>query len=91
MLSSGLVLHFLLYGAVYMSSTVGFISAHVERKSFFALTRGMLWEQLCFFGLDNQQRITPEFSKQQRMQHVESQCRPSEGCDGFGTCGEKVQ
>ncbi|CAE7552764.1 unnamed protein product, partial [Symbiodinium microadriaticum] len=40
MLSSGLVLHLLLYGVVYVASTVGFISAHLERKSFFALTFG---------------------------------------------------
>ena len=40
LLSSGLVLHLLLYGVVYMASVVGFISAHTERKSFFALTLG---------------------------------------------------
>ena len=45
MLSSGLVLHLLLYGVVYVASTVGFISAHLERKSFFALTQGMLKTQ----------------------------------------------
>mmetsp|Transcript_43374 Transcript_43374/g.101230 ORF Transcript_43374/g.101230 Transcript_43374/m.101230 type:complete len:767 (-) Transcript_43374:126-2426(-) len=40
LLSSGLVLHLLLYGVVYVASTTGFISAHLERKSFFALTFG---------------------------------------------------
>ncbi|CAE7345830.1 unnamed protein product [Symbiodinium sp. CCMP2456] len=34
LLSSGLVLHLLLYGVVYVASTVGFISAHLERKTF---------------------------------------------------------
>ena len=39
-LSSGLVAHLLLYGVVYMASVVGFMDAHTERKSFFALTFG---------------------------------------------------
>jgi len=40
LLSSGLVLHLLLYGVVYLTSVTGLISAHMERKSFFALTFG---------------------------------------------------
>ena len=39
-LSSGLVAHLLLYGVVYMSSVMGVMDAHTERKSFFALTFG---------------------------------------------------
>ncbi|CAE7253419.1 unnamed protein product [Symbiodinium pilosum] len=40
LLSSGLVVHLLLYGVVYMAAVLGLISAHLERKSFFALTFG---------------------------------------------------
>jgi len=40
LLSSGLVAHLLLYGVVYFASVLGFMDAHTERKSFFALTFG---------------------------------------------------
>lgn len=39
-LSNGLIIDFLLYGVVYMSSMLGFIDAHTERKGFFVLTFG---------------------------------------------------
>jgi len=39
-LSNGLILHFMLYGVVYMSSVMGLIDAQTERKGFFVLTFG---------------------------------------------------
>ena len=39
-LSNGLIIDFLLYGVVYMSSMLGLIDAHTERKGFFVLTFG---------------------------------------------------
>lgn len=39
-LSNGLIIDFLLYGVVYMSSMMGLIDAHTERKGFFVLTFG---------------------------------------------------
>ena len=39
-LSNGLIIELLLYGVVYMSSMLGFIDAHNERKGFFVLTFG---------------------------------------------------
>ncbi|CAJ1450288.1 unnamed protein product [Effrenium voratum] len=39
-LSNGLILHFLLYGVVYMASVTGLIEAQTERKGFFVLTFG---------------------------------------------------
>ncbi|CAK8995015.1 unnamed protein product [Durusdinium trenchii] len=39
-LSNGLSLYLVLYGVVYMSSVMGFIDAHTERKGFFVLTFG---------------------------------------------------
>jgi len=39
-LSNGLIIELLLYGVVYMSSMLGLIDAHTERKGFFVLTFG---------------------------------------------------
>ncbi|CAK9060266.1 unnamed protein product, partial [Durusdinium trenchii] len=39
-LSNGLILAFVLYGVVYMSSVTGLVDAHAERKGFFVLTFG---------------------------------------------------
>ncbi|CAK9076405.1 unnamed protein product [Durusdinium trenchii] len=39
-LSNGLILAFVLYGVVYMSSVMGLVDAHAERKGFFVLTFG---------------------------------------------------
>ncbi|CAE7668293.1 PGC [Symbiodinium microadriaticum] len=40
LLSCGLILHFFLYGLVYLASVSGLVDAPLERKTFFALTFG---------------------------------------------------
>jgi len=40
LLSCGLILHFFLYGLVYLASVIGLVDAPLERKTFFALTFG---------------------------------------------------